>query len=117
MRPRAGFAGSLWTAIVATILAAAELVADQLPTTPSRKTVGPFAARVLVGALTGAAIGTPSGAWLVCAVLGAIGGVVGTLGGAAVRAQLAGAFGADRPAALIEDVVTIVAAALIVVAA
>jgi uncharacterized membrane protein len=42
--------------------------------------------------------------------------LIGTLGGAAFRARLAAAFGKDRPAALIEDIVAIGAAALIVLA-
>jgi uncharacterized membrane protein len=50
-------------------------------------------------------------------VLGAIGAVIGTLGGRALRARLAAALGGDRPAALIEDVIAIGGAALIVAAA
>ena len=42
------------------------------------------------------------------------GAVLGTLGGAAVRAKLAQAFGRDLPAALIEDVVAIGGALAIV---
>jgi uncharacterized membrane protein len=37
-------------------------------------------------------------------VAGVLGAVVGTLGGAAVRAKLAVLFGKDLPAALLEDV-------------
>jgi uncharacterized membrane protein len=47
---------------------------------------------------------------------GAIGAVIGTLGGRAFRARLANAFGRDRPAAFIEDAVAYVGAALIVIA-
>ena len=42
--------------------------------------------------------------------------MIGTLGGSAVRGQLAAAFGSDRPAALIEDAVAIGGALLIVMA-
>ncbi len=38
---------------------------------------------------------------------GAVGAVIGTLGGAAIRGRLAVAFGKDLPAALLEDVVAI----------
>jgi uncharacterized membrane protein len=39
---------------------------------------------------------------------GALGAVVGTLGGATIRGRLAKAFGKDLPAALLEDVAAIV---------
>ena len=45
---------------------------------------------------------------------GAIGAVIGTLGGSFVRGKLAAAFGKDLPAALLEDVVAIVGSYLIV---
>ena len=63
----------------------------------------------------GAAI-VPGGVWI-GAALGVAGAVLGTLGGAAVRARLAAAFGRDLPAALLEDAIAIVCAALIVAAA
>ena len=47
-------------------------------------------------------------------VAGAVGAVLGTLGGAAAWARLAGVFGRDRPAALLEDALAILGAALIV---
>jgi uncharacterized membrane protein len=108
------FLGYRFTPWVFTLLAVAELVSDQLPSTPSRKVPPQFITRILMGALSGAAIGY-SGANLVAgAVLGAVGVVIGTLGGAAVRGRLARMFGKDLPAALIEDVVAIAAAFAIV---
>ena len=59
-------------------------------------------------------LGLPSGNWIAGLILGAIGAVIGTLGGAEARAQLAKAFGRDLPAALIEDVVAVVVAFLAV---
>jgi uncharacterized membrane protein len=56
------------------------------------------------------------GAWVGGAVAGAIGAVIGTLGGADARGRLAKAFGKDLPAALIEDLVAVGGAALIVLA-
>jgi uncharacterized membrane protein len=44
---------------------------------------------------------------------GVVGAVVGTLGGAEARGRLAASFGTDRPAALIEDAVAILAGALV----
>lgn len=108
------FLGASITAYLATGLALAELVTDKLPTTPSRKTPMPFAARILTGALCGAAIGTHSGAMFLGLLLGAIGAVIGTFAGAALRARLARAFGKDLPAALLEDAIAIGGAILIV---
>ncbi|MBU3076314.1 DUF4126 domain-containing protein [Sphingomonas quercus] len=108
------FLGYRWTPWVFTLLAIAELITDQLPATPSRKVAAQFGTRVLVGGLCGAAIGMRAGAWLPGLVLGAIGAVIGTLGGASARARMAALFGRDRPAALIEDAAAILAAILIV---
>ena len=47
---------------------------------------------------------------------GVVGAVIGTYGGAAVRARLATSFGRDLPAALIEDVAAVGGALLIVMA-
>jgi uncharacterized membrane protein len=108
------FMGTIWAVGIFTILAVVELVTDQLPSTPSRKVPQQFGARLLMGALTGAAIGTPYGGWIVGLIAGIIGAAIGTYGGAAVRAKLAASFGKDPPAAFIEDAVAIVAAYLII---
>ncbi|RWH50120.1 MAG: DUF4126 domain-containing protein [Mesorhizobium sp.] len=92
----AGFMGHWITVGIFTILAVAELVTDQLPSTPSRKVPQQFGARIVMGAFTGA--------------------VIGTLGGAELRKRLAIAFGKDLPAALIEDAVAIIGGLLIVAA-
>src|ERR1700759_1014746 len=97
------FLGYTWTPWVLSFAALAELVTNQLPSTPSRTIPPQFAARVVMGALSGAAIGAPSGAWIGGLVAGIIGAVVGTLGGAVARTRLAAAFGKDRPAAIVED--------------
>jgi uncharacterized membrane protein len=110
------FMGYRFTPWIFSVLAVGELIADKLPTTPSRKVPVQFGTRVLLGALAGATIGTNAGSWIVGAILGAIGAVVGTLGGATIRARLAASFGKDRPAALLEDAVAIVGAVLIIAA-
>jgi uncharacterized membrane protein len=110
------FLGYTWTPWIVTVLALGELITDQLPTTPSRKVPAQFGARILNGGLSGAAIGFAADNWVIGALLGVIGAVIGTLGGSAVRARLAAAFGRDLPAALIEDVVAIAAAVAIVLA-
>src|SRR2546425_7534002 len=47
---RLAFVGSWYSLVIATLLALAELVTDQLPKTPSRKKPGPFGFRVASGA-------------------------------------------------------------------
>ena len=112
-----GFLGHVAAPWVLTLLALGELVGDQLPKTPSRKVPVQFGTRILMGAVSGAAIATPGGQFWIGAVAGIVGAVIGTLGGAAARARLAQAFGRDLPAALLEDVVAILGAWLIVTAA
>jgi uncharacterized membrane protein len=110
----AAFTGYRFTPYIFGLLAIVELITDQLPSTPSRKVPPQFGARIVSGAFCGAAIGATAGATIGGLVAGAIGAVIGTLGGAEARRMLAGAFGKDLPAALIEDVVAIVGAYLIV---
>jgi uncharacterized membrane protein len=100
------FLGNAVAPWILTALALGELVTDQLPT-PSRKVPVQFGARILSGALCGAAVGTAAGSWLIGLLVGAAGAVCGTLAGAEGRSRLAAAFGRDRPAAFIEDVVAI----------
>ena len=101
------FMGYHYTCIIFTILAIGELIADNLPSTPSRKAPGPFGARIVSGALVGATVGVAAHAILFGAIAGILGTVLGTLGGAAGRARLAAAFGRDWPAALVEDAVAL----------
>jgi len=110
------FLGYVFTPWILTLLALAELVTDQLPTTPSRKAPVPFGARIVSGALSGAAIGASRGSLVAGLIAGLLGSVIGTFGGYAFRARLASAFGRDRPAALIEDTIAIGGAFLIVAA-
>ncbi len=50
------FMGSKWALVIFTLAALGELVNDQLPKTPARTTAGPLAARIVLGALTGACL-------------------------------------------------------------
>lgn len=108
------FLGSPVAAVILTLAAIGELVTDQSPRTPSRKTPMQFGARIVSGALCGAALGVAAGSWPVGAGLGIIGAIFGTLGGFGFRSGLAHAFHRDRPAAFLEDAVAIVGAILIV---
>lgn len=108
------FLGATATPWILSVLAVGELVADQLPRTPSRKVPIQFGARLLVGAVAGAAVGVAMDHMLTGAGLGLIGALIGTYGGAEARARMAAAFESDRPAALIEDAVAVAAAVIIV---
>jgi uncharacterized membrane protein len=111
-----GFFANTWVRWILTLLAIVELVTDQLPSTPSRTVPIQFGARIATGALSGAALGTAGGAMVGGLLAGVVGAVIGTLGGRALRARLASAFGSDRPAAFIEDAIAIGGALLIGVA-
>lgn len=99
--------GWRFTPWVFSLIAAIELVTDQLPSTPSRKTPAQFGARILFGGLSGGTVGASAGLLWPGVVLGVVGAVIGAYGGAAARGALAKAFRSDRPAALIEDAVAI----------
>lgn len=108
------FLGYRFSPWILTLLAVGELIADQFPSIPSRKKLLPFATRILVGGVSGAAVGAAAGSLPVGLAAGAAGAVLGTLGGAAARSRLAAAFGTDRPAALLEDLMAIGGALLVV---
>jgi uncharacterized membrane protein len=110
------FLGHRYTPWIVSLLALAEFVTDQLPSTPSRKVPLQFGGRILTGALTGAIVGLEGGVLLPGLLAGVAGAVIGTLGGAEVRRRLAARFGRDLPAALLEDAVAIVGALLVVAA-
>jgi uncharacterized membrane protein len=110
------FLGYAWTPWILTLLAAGEMVTDQLPSTPSRKAPAAFGTRILMGAVCGAALTAGAGSMLLGVIVGIAGAVVGTLGGYALRARMAAAFGRDRPAALLEDALAIGAAIAVVLA-
>lgn len=109
--------GVWWVPYLLTLAALGELINDKRPTTPSRKIPVQFGTRIITGGLSGGAIGAASGNLFAGIIAGIVGAVIGTLGGASVRGKMAAAFGQDRPAALIEDGIAIVAALLIVSAA
>ena len=108
------FLGAPVTPWIVSVLALGELVADQLPGTPSRKAPPGFGARIVTGALCGGALGASGGALAEGMIAGVVGAVVGTLGGYEVRVRAAKAIGKDLPVALIEDAIAIGGALLIV---
>lgn len=91
------------------LLAIVELVADKLPSTPSRTAPPGLIARILLGGLSGAVIAAAASmAFALGAVLGAIGGVAGAFAGYQVRTRLVKALKVpDFVIAIVEDVVAI----------
>ena len=108
------FLGAAVAPWIFTVAAVGELVNDKLPKTGSRKAPPAFIARIVMGALCGAAVGAPSQALAAGLVAGAVGAVAGTLGGYQFRARLARAAGKDLPIALLEDATAIALAILVV---
>ena len=106
---RLAFMGSIAAAAIFTVLAIIELIADKLPSTPSRtKPVG-LIARIVLGALSGACVVVSAGQSLVYgAVLGAAGGIAGAFAGHQWRTGLVNALKVpDFVIALVEDAVAI----------
>jgi uncharacterized membrane protein len=100
--------GSWITVAVLTVLLVVELVTDQLPKTPSRKTTPQFVTRLITGAFAGAVIGSAFHHTFIAIGGGIIGAVLGTLGGYAARKGLVERNGGhDLPIALTEDAVAV----------
>jgi uncharacterized membrane protein len=96
------------TVAVLTIFLLVELVTDQLPRLPSRKTAPQFLTRLIMGAFAGAVIGSAFFHTFSSTGAGIVGAVLGTMGGAAARERFASARdGQDRPGAILEDVVAV----------
>jgi len=102
------FMGAAVTPWIFTVAALGEIVNDKLPKTGSRKAPPAFIARIVMGALCGAALGAAGQALVAGLVAGALGAVAGTLGGYEFRSRLVRATGGkDLPIALLEDAIAI----------
>jgi uncharacterized membrane protein len=110
------FMGSTAAVAVFTLLAIGELVADKLPSTPNRTSIAGLGARVVMGALSGAALASAGGqSFVLGAVLGAAGGIAGAYAGYEARTRLVTSLEApDLVIALLEDLVAIGGGLLIV---
>jgi uncharacterized membrane protein len=96
------------TVAVLTVLAVTELVTDQLPKTPSRKTPPQFGTRLITGGFAGAVLGAGFHYTWSCLGAGVAGAVLGTLGGYEARSRLVAATGGrDLPIALLEDLIAV----------
>jgi uncharacterized membrane protein len=96
------------TLTVLTVFLLVELVTDQLPKTPSRKTAPQFITRLIMGGFAGAVIGSSFFHTYSSLGAGIVGAVLGTLAGAAARHRFADhRNGQDRPGAILEDIVAV----------
>jgi uncharacterized membrane protein len=110
------FIGSTAAVVIFVLLAIVELVADQLPSTPSRLQPPGLIARIILGGLSGAGVAV-AGAQSIAlgAILGAAGGIAGAFAGYEVRTRLVRALKVpDLVVALLEDAVAIGGGLLIV---
>ena len=111
-----GLFGHTASVAILSVLAVAELVADKLPKTPARTAPLGLGARIVTGAMSGAAVAVAGNqAAILGAVLGAAGGVVGAFAGYQVRTRLVKALRIrDLVVALLEDAVAIAGSLLVV---
>jgi uncharacterized membrane protein len=106
--PSLAWIGSMPAVVIFVLLALLELVADKLPSTPSRTSPPGLIARIVMGGLAGACVGSASGAGGAGALLGIAGGLAGGYGGYRVRTGLVRSLGApDFVIAVLEDLVAI----------
>jgi uncharacterized membrane protein len=103
------FMASTVATVIFVLLAVGELIADQLPSTPSRTAPPGLIARIVTGGLSGAGIAAAGSQSLVFgAILGTVGALIGTFGGYQARTGVVKALKApDLVIATIEDVVAI----------
>jgi len=110
------FMGSGVAVAISTVAALLEYVADKLPRTPNRTSTGPLTGRIVLGTLSGAALGAAHDRMLLAGpVLGGLGAVIGAYAGYHARRRLVTTVGVkDLVVALAEDLVAILLAYLVV---
>jgi uncharacterized membrane protein len=106
---RLAFMGSTAAVIIFSLLAFGELIADKLPSTPSRTSAGGLIGRFVFGGFAGAILAIAGGQSLMLgAVLGGIGGIAGAFAGYQVRTRTVKALKCpDFVIAILEDAVAI----------
>jgi uncharacterized membrane protein len=108
------WATKLPTAILFTVLAVGELIADKLPRTPNRTSPGPLLVRIVMGGLVGALVADGlNGPGFEGVFLGVVGALIGAFGGFLIRREVVErGNGSDWPVAVVEDAIAIGCAVL-----
>jgi uncharacterized membrane protein len=101
--------GSIPAAVILSVFAIGELIADKTAAIPNRTSALPFIGRLFSGGLAGYTLALASNATGVASLIfGVVGAGIGTFGGFAVRRYLTKSLGApDLPVALAEDLIAI----------
>jgi uncharacterized membrane protein len=94
------------------VLALAEVVADKLPRTPDRITLGPLTARLVLGGLIGSIAATAmAGPGLEGVLLGVVGAALGAFAGFMIRRDVVESTGcADWKVGVVEDLIALLCA-------
>jgi uncharacterized membrane protein len=101
------FMESTTAVAVFSLLAIGELIADKLPMIPKRTAPAPLMARLVTGSLCGACLCAAAGKSLLAgALLGGIGGIVGSYLGYGIRRRV-DLYTKDAVVAVCEDVVAV----------
>jgi len=108
----AAWTARLSVAIMWTLFAVGELIADKLPKTPNRTAPAPLLARLALGGLAGSIAATAlDGPGIEGVLLGVLGALLGAFAGFMLRRELVHRLGcADWPVAVAEDLFTLAAA-------
>ena len=85
----AAWTGKLWVAILFTVLAIGELIADKLPKTPNRTSAGPLIFRLVMGGVAGSiAADSLYGSSIEGVLLGVVAALLGAFAGFMIRRDL-----------------------------
>jgi len=111
------FMGSTVAVAILSLLAIGELMADKMPKTPSRTSLVPLLARILMGGLCGASLcASANQSLLIGALLGGVGAVIGAFGGYEIRRRLVSKLNTkDIFIAIPEDLIAIGLACFLVI--
>ena len=105
----ASWTAHLWVAVVLTVFAVGELIADKMPRTPDRTSAGPLLWRLILAGMAGSiAAGAINGSGFEGVLLAVLGALLGAFGGFMVRRDLVEKMGCeDWHVAVAEDLVAI----------
>jgi uncharacterized membrane protein len=101
--------GSTVAVAILSLWAIGELIADKMPKTPSRTSLVPLLARILMGVLCGASLcASANQSLLIGALLGGTGAVIGAIAGYDIRRRLVSKLNTkDLLIAIPEDLIAI----------